>query len=251
MFIAALGMTARIRLAGKDICGYPANFVADQIEARRKQVRRLPSFCNNPHIIFPPALNLEQCSSEATAEIKADLISRWGGKTNHLLDLTAGFGVDALALSKIFERVTACEPNDTLRELASENFSRLSKGNIQWKGEPAESVLATKPQADWIYIDPSRRAGGSKVVLLQDCSPDVTALKQAMLEAAPNVLIKASPMLDLTLALKSLTETSHVAVVSVANECREVLFHLLRGHHGEPEIICLNKLTDGSMQEFV
>lgn len=240
----------RIRLAGKAILGYPARFVADQLEARKKQARKLPTFCADPHIVFPPLLNLEQSSSETTAAMKVELVRSWGGSFGHLADLTAGFGVDALAFSRMFDQVTAVEPNEQLREIAKHNFSRLSGGNVTWTGPTAEAILSIGVPYDWIYIDPSRRKEGSRVVLLEDCTPDVIALKNSLLQAAPHVLIKAAPMLDISLALRSLTETAHVAVVSVGNECREVLFHLVRGHVGEPEIVCLNRLSDGSIQEF-
>ncbi|MFM9076017.1 MAG: SAM-dependent methyltransferase, partial [Bacteroidota bacterium] len=124
-------------------------------------------------------------------------------------------------------------------------------GNIRWSGNTAEALLAEHPTADWVYIDPSRRADGRRVVLLESCSPDVIALRSVMLDCAPNVLIKAAPMLDLTLALSALPEVAHVAVISVGNECRELLFHLSRGHIGEPEVICLNRLSDGTVQEFM
>lgn len=245
----------RLTLAGKDIFGYPASFVADQIGARQRQPKRLPTFVGDARTIFPPARNLEQCSSEATAGIKAGLILEWstGKPLRHLTDLTAGFGIDAFAFSGIFERVTLVEPDERLLRIAAHNFQLFGKHHAEFiNATAAEHLTRTSSAPDWVYVDPSRRDQGRRVFRLEDCEPDMTALAPLMSNDGhePEILLKASPMADITQVMRALPGVAHIAVVAVTNECRELLFHIRR-HHTEPvEIICLDLRRNGSVSRF-
>lgn len=241
----------RIRLAGKEIHGYSAGFVADQIEARQRYKRRFPALCTDPKIIFPPKMNLEQSSSEATAMLKAEFMAGQTGNVNRVIDLTTGFGVDALAMSRIADELILVEPDEKLRLIAAANFNRLIPGKTVWSDLPAEEFLARyNDHANWIYADPSRRQSGNKVYQLEDSSPDPVALTEDMLRIAENVLIKTSPMLDISVVRKHWNSIQNILIVSVSNECREILYHLTGKPNPDPQITCIN-LKSEEKEEFV
>lgn len=241
----------RIRLSGKDIHGYSAGFVADQIEARQRYKRRFPMLCADPLIIFPPKINLEQSSSETTAALKAEFMAGQTGIVKRLIDLSTGFGVDALAMGRIADQLILVEPDEKLRTIAAANFDRLIPNKIIWSNLAAEEFIAGyNDQADWIYIDPSRRKSGSKVYTLEDSSPNPTPLTADMLRIAEHVLIKTSPMLDISAVKKYWNCIQNILIVSVSNECREVLYHLTRNPESDPKITCINQKSDG-YEEFI
>lgn len=198
------------------------NFILNQINGRQKVLEKLPEFAKNSAIEYPTPISLEQCSSEKTALFKASIVN---GKK--LLDLTGGFGVDAYYFSKKFNSVTYVEQNETLFKLVSSNFRKLGAENITTYFNSAEKFLATNQQFfDIIYIDPARRCLTKKMFLLEDCSPSVLGLLPKLFEISPAVLIKTSPMLDIKKAISQLKFVSKVIVLSVKNECKEVLYLL-------------------------
>ena len=236
---------ARIRLAGKEICGHSANFVADQIEARQLYRKRFPRLCADTLTVFPPKLNLEQSSSEATADAKAEFMLGETGRVHRIIDLSAGFGVDALAMSSISDKIVLTEPDEKIRAVAEANFTRLIPAKYSFYPLPAEEFLNSfKDSADWIYLDPSRRKSGRKIYSLEDSSPDPVALTDQMLSIAGNVLIKTSPMLDIAEVMRKWSCIKNILIVSVSNECREVLYHLSAESQNEPMITCINIKQD-------
>lgn len=245
-------------LAGKDICGYPPAFVAEQLRARQHQQRRLPSWCAENQVVFPPSINLEQSSSESTALRKAALIKEWSAnrKPIHMADLTAGFGVDSVAFSTVFERLSVVDPDAQLLELNQYNFGMLGRCEAEFLPLPAEEFLASSSSnPDWLYLDPSRRRDGQRVNHLSDGEPDAVGLLNRFWNNRPsgdrpNILLKTAPMMDITEALRILPQTKHVAVVSVDNECREVLYHLAPDGQPSPERICLNLKSSGEEERF-
>jgi SAM-dependent methyltransferases related to tRNA (uracil-5-)-methyltransferase len=211
-------------------------FALSQIAGRRLIEQKIPSWYLIEDLYYPPKLSLEQCSSEATAKYKSSLVS---GKC--FVDLTGGWGVDCAFISPRFESAFYVEKQPELYKIARHNFSVLELKNITLKWEDAESFISDMPFADCIFADPARReTSGKKVVLIQDCEPNVVKLKSRLLEKADTVMIKLSPMLDITAALKELPETSEIHIVSSENECKELLFLLKKGMDHEPQIKCVN-----------
>ena len=233
----------KILLQNKRVQGYAAEFVANQIDCRRRAKEKLPLWYANPQITYPNKSNLEQCSSELTARFKSDFIrgiaAQSGDQT--VIDLTAGFGVDSFFLSRIFKHVIHVEPDAKLIKLAQENHIRLGAVNIKYVQTTAEVFLHdfTGP-ADWVYVDPSRKALGKKVVKLSDCEPDVIQLLHTIWSKTSQILIKTAPLLDIKEGLRQLPNAARVFVTSVGNECREVLFQLQKDFVHEPDIICVN-----------
>ena len=194
-----------------------ARLVATQVKYLARAASKLPSYAA-AQCILPP-LAFEQASSEACAAHK-----RIDGDT--ALDLTCGLGVDALFLSRRFRRVVTLERSETLARIAAENFRRLQAANIEVVHTSAEEYLQRPGlHFDWIFADPDRRsADGRKLVRLEACSPDVTALMPLIARASGRLCIKNSPLFDVDEALR-LFPDSRVEVVSLGDECKEVLVY--------------------------
>ena len=213
----------------------PKTYILNQINGKQKARKKLPEFYANKAILYPSVLSMEQCSSEATAKYKARLIQ---GKA--FIDLTTGFGVDAYYFSKTFSKVIAVEPQEELSKIILKNFETLGAKNIQVKNTTAEQFLEETIIADAFYIDPSRRIEQQKVFRLSDCEPNIVKLLPNLLKKTSKVLIKTSPMLDIKQGLKELINIKEVHVVSVDNECKEVLFLTEKNFAKEPKIVTVN-----------
>lgn len=210
-------------------------FALKQIAARQVLKTKVPSWASNSHLEFGAHLALEQCSSERTARYKAMLVR--GGT---LVDLTGGLGVDCYFLAQNFTQTIYIEQQEELCRLAQHNFSVLN-ANISVEQDSAETYLEQMPEVDVIFIDPARRDNlGRKTVALADCTPNVEELCSLLLNKAKNVLIKVSPMLDITLSVNALSHVKEVHVVALENECKELLLLLERGFEGDPELVCAN-----------
>jgi len=217
-----------------------------QINGMQKIKAKVPLFYNNETILYPVQLSLEQSSSESTAKYKASLC-----EGNILVDLTGGFGVDCSFMSRGFKQVTYVERQGELCELASHNFRALNLPHVQVINAETENYLSSMEAVDWIFIDPARRSSaGKKVVLLSDCEPDVSALSSALLSKASRVLIKLSPMMDITAAVKELPNTAEIHILSVDNECKEVLLMLDQQTHTQQHIHTLNTGKNNKSEAF-
>lgn len=217
---------------------------ATQIEGRRLALAKLPTWARTDDIVYPVRLSMEQCSSELTARYKASLV---GGE--RFADLTGGFGIDCSYMADRFSATTYIERNEELCRIARHNFALLGK-DIRVIHADSEEALATLTQHDWIFVDPARRdTAGRKVAALSDCEPDVCRLEKVLLEKAKRVMIKCSPMLDIAQALRELHSVSEVHVVSVNNECKELLFILESPAPSEPIMHTVN-FSNGDTQTF-
>ena len=195
-----------------------------QIAGRQIAEAKIPSWYQVEGLLYPKHLSMEQCSSEATALYKMGLVE---GKT--FADLTGGFGIDCSFLSRKFKQADYVERQAELCELAGHNFPLLGL-NIGVHNEDGVDYLKRMQPVDCLYLDPARRDGhGGKTVAISDCEPDVSALEELLVEKAKTVMVKLSPMLDLSLALKSLKHVQEVHIVSVNNECKELLLLLRKG----------------------
>lgn len=199
---------------------FDLKFAVQQISARQKVKSKLPEWSSDPEIIFPVTLSLEQSSSESTARYKAGLMC---GKK--MIDLTGGLGIDTYYGSKNFGEVTYVERNEELCEIAEHNFGHLSKGKFNvHHGDAIDYLNASEEEYAWIYIDPARRGDqNQKLYKLSDCEPDVVKHWSLLKEKAANILIKASPILDIKAVLEELPDIQRVMVLAVKNEVKEIL----------------------------
>jgi hypothetical protein len=212
-------------LKHKTILDVPASFVADQLNARKKARIKFPTLYSNLDVIYPPGINLEQSSSEKAARFKADFISKELRTFDSGVDLTGGFGIDALFISPLFNSYAFVEPNADLLQIAVSNHKAFHAENISYKNISAEDFLTAAGKADFAYIDPSRRTSSNqKVFSLSQCEPDVTKLQDMIFTKTNCLLVKASPLLDIQIGLKELRDVKTIIVLSIDNECKELLF---------------------------
>ena len=208
-----------------------------QIKARQKLKDKMPHWVANEKVFFPPALALEQSSSEETANFKASLLH---GK---VVDLTGGMGLDSFAFAQAGCEVAYIERQEDLAKITAFNHYILEAGKIQhhtgdslnWLSESAELF-------DFLYVDPARRDGaGNKVVLLQDCEPNALELIP-YINNKTSLLIKTSPLLDLDRAIKELQGVEKIYIVCVKNEVKELLFLKTNNSSEDPEISIIDML---------
>ncbi len=219
--------------------------LAEQIESKRSAEKKLPTWYNTPGIYFPPKLSIEQSSSEETANYKSTLV-----KGEKLIDLTGGIGVDSYYFAKKVRSVIHCEINSQLSEIAAYNAKVLKSDTITFvNGDGLAYLKNTSQLFDTIYIDPSRRLKSQKVFLLKDCEPDVISNLDILLAKADRVIIKTSPLLDIQSGLKELKNVRSVHVISVKNDCKELVWIIERDFYEEPEIICA-AINDKEIQKF-
>lgn len=192
-----------------------ARLVATQVKYLARAERKLPTYAA-AQCILPP-LAFEQASSEACAAHKAIA-------GDAVLDLTCGLGVDTLFLSRRFRRVVTLERDPVLADVARENFRRLGVGNVEVVTAAAEEYLDREGlRFDWVYADPDRRAAdGRRLLRIEECSPDVLALRPRIRAAAARLCLKNSPLFDVDEALRLFSD-ARVEVVSLADECKEVI----------------------------
>ena len=237
-------------LKQKEVRGVPSSIIASQLSARRKAKSKLPAWYKTKGIIYPPSTNLEQCSSEATAIYKTVILQSRVSTKRIAVDLTGGFGVDSFFLSTLFDSFHYVEPNAELFEITKHNHQQLGASNIIHHNLLAQKFIEQSDLAfDLVYIDPSRRdERARKVYKLADCFPDITTLQPIIFKKSKYVLIKASPLLDIQQGLRELQHVKNVFVVSVGNECKEVLFLADRGFEGEPIIEAVDLFENGTVR---
>ena len=247
---------------------------AECIAARRKLRLKVPEWYADPALTCPVALSAEQCSSTATAAHKAALAAVWNVRRSkpsargkgpgcvpqgepspgiappqacersippRIADLTGGLGVDSWQLSRVAEAVLYNEMNPVLLEAAKANLSRLGCKNVEYSNicispETLPGLLDSF-QPDLVFIDPARRSEGRKVFLPEDCSPDVLALQDIILERGCRLMLKLSPMADISLLLRKFHCVKELHVVEADGECKELLLIQEPGFEGECTVL--------------
>ena len=201
-------------------------FALQQIDGHRRALEKLPSWAAVEGIVWPPHLSMEQCSSERTARYKAQV----AGKGQLFVDLTAGFGVDAAFIAQGFQQAVCVELQPELCAISSANFQLLGLPQIEVVNGNGVEYLHAMPPVDLIFIDPARRdEHGGRTYGIADCTPNVLEIIDELLEKAQRVMIKLSPMLDWRKAVEDIGKehVSAVHIVSVANECKELLVEVM------------------------
>ena len=241
------------------------------IESRRKLKGKIQEWYDLPELIFPIKLSAEQCSSSATGRYKADLaqsiadtngVTRW-----KIADLTGGLGADSWFFSQKAEAVLYNEMQNPLCEAAKHNFKALGLDNISISNHtviasgisgktpdngmtPSDLLASFDP--DIVYLDPARRGeGGKKVFLIEECTPDILTLKDEIFSISRHILLKLSPMADITMVCRRLGNVCReVHVVAAGGECKELLIWMDREWNDEYEIIAAELHNDRSYHEF-
>ena len=225
-----------------------------QIAGRQTAETKVPTWAAAEGILYPPRIALEQCSSEEAARYKATLAAEGSAPHGSLADLTGGFGIDFAFLAPHFAQATYVERQEALCAAASHNFPLLGLASARVVHADCTDYLKRMEPVDLIYLDPARRDGhGGKTVAIGDCEPDAAALEPLLLEKAGRVMVKLSPMLDLTQALHALGHVAAAHVVAVAGECKELLLVLAEGEVPQADDVpvrCVNLAADDEAFTF-
>ena len=228
--------------------GVDIKYCLQQIEGWQTAQKKLPLWANTEGIICPKRLSMEQCSSQQTACYKRSVVERLfpdAEARTAMADLTGGFGVDFSFIAPLFMEAVYVEEQPALCDLARHNLPLL--GIRQAKVFMPDSA-PDKDDYTFIYLDPSRRnESGKKIVALEECSPNIVVLQEKLLRQAEKIMVKLSPMLDISLALKQLRGVREVHIVGVEGECKELLF-VLSSHSDTQEVSfhCANLGTQSS-----
>ena len=236
--------TSRLLLAKDKWPDIDMQLAVNCIESRRKLKGKVNEWHDNPSLIFPVRLSAEQCSSSATAQYKASLADRiMAGGEWKIADLTGGLGVDSWFFSQKAEKVLYNEMQTVLCDSSRHNFKALGADNIEVSNaavgnsadETSPSALLGDFRPDIIYMDPARRGeGGRKVFLIEECTPDILTLKEELFTISRHILVKLSPMADISMACGRLGPCCReVHIVATGGECKELLIWMDREWNGE------------------
>ena len=239
---------SRLRLKSFKNADFDTKFAIDQIEARRKTKNKLPLINSHIGFLYPSLIAAEQSTSEDVAVFKRNLFA---GRYSSVCDLTGGLGIDTVFISDVVRNVTYIERYGEYCNIAEHNFAVLGKRNINViNADCRDFIAAIDSSFDAFYIDPARRGvSNSRLFSFADCEPDILSLLPSLLLHSPEVWIKASSMIDISLAISDLKNVQEVYAISVRNECKELLFHIVDGVSSEPVIHCVD-LKDGKSVVF-
>lgn len=227
----------QLALLKKQFNGIALSEVVQQIAAKQKAERKLPTWFSTANIIYPSKISVEQTSSEQTAAYKASLING-----NTLLDATGGFGVDDYYFTQQFQKIIHCEWNQELSEIVKHNAKLLKINNLECcSGDSTEIIKKRDQKLDWIYIDPSRRHDAKgKVFMLKDCEPNVPDLLDFYFQYTSNILIKTAPLLDLKAGLSELKYVKKIHIIALENEVKELLWEIHRNYDENITLSAIN-----------
>lgn len=255
--------------------GVDLQYALQQISAYQILTKKVPSWAECDELIFPRQLSLEQSSSELTARYKASLIKEFMGNQPFThIDLTGGMGIDCYFIAQHTQNSHYVELNPELCQIARHNFTLLNS-NISVHNTTAEeflnqitnnrvqmtdnrvqitdnSSLLTPNSSLLIYLDPARRGDhGQKLVSIADCQPNVIELLPQMFELTDKVVVKLSPMLDITRAIGELPNIEKLYVISVGNECKELLLLINKEYNSDTEIYAINIDNKGNKSDIL
>ena len=214
---------SKMAFQGSPFEGISTQELLVQLAGKKRAEKKLPTWFHTSGIIYPPNVNLEQTSSEITAEYKTSLVAG-----ENMADLTGGFGIDSFYFAQKVQNLKHFELNEELQEIAQHNFEILGAKNvISEAGDGMEFLRHTSEEFDWVYLDPSRRDdSGGRVFFLSDCLPNVPENLELLLKKSESILIKTSPLLDLQAGLKELEKVKEIHIVAVDNDVKELLWIL-------------------------
>jgi 16S rRNA G966 N2-methylase RsmD len=218
--------------------------IINQIDARKRAKYKLSTWFNQTHIIYPTAVSLQQSSSELTAKYKSTIVSGIKG-----IDLTAGFGIDSYFFSQVFQKFICIEKNENLSAIIQHNYEVLGIDNILVINEDSSNWLYENEDFfDLIYIDPARRDQNKKKVFrFEDCEPQILDNFDFYLSKSERLLIKTSPLLDISLALAQLKFVKEIHIVAIANEVKELLFLIENKYESSIKVHLVDLIEDSLM----
>ena len=234
--------------------GIDIQYALKQISGWQAAHVKVPLWAATEGIIYPKHLSLEQCTSQYIAQYKASFIESILGSGFKMADITGGMGVDCFFISHSASHTYYNEMSAELCDCARANFKALGRPEIEISCSTAEDYISRlEPESlDLIYLDPARRGdAGRKLVSISDCQPDTIALQDKLLCISPNVMVKFSPMLDISRALTELKHVRHVFIIGLEGECKEITLLMQRGFDAEPTITAVDIKADGTPEPAI
>lgn len=221
--------------------------LAGQLKGRQTAKHKFRFLFENKSIYYPPSVNLEQSSSQTTAEYKSNLVS---GRL--LIDLTAGMGTDAYFFSKNFDKVIAIERNSELTEISKYNYSRLGCSNLEYLNADFAEFLNQNPdlKPDLLYLDPSRRNSSGRKFLIEDLEPDLSIWMDRFIQISGKLMVKLSPLSDLSSLIKKFHQITEIHLIAVKNEMKELLLICEINSNQNPKIKAVNLESTQTEFEF-
>lgn len=235
----------RLKYCGKGL-PFDVRMAIDQIECRNKTIRKLPSLIADKRFLFPSVLSSEQCTSEILAKFHASLIE----KSSSIIDLTCGLGIDDIYMYPYVSHLITFDINQQNVDCARHNFELFGMNNARVICDDSIEWLKNNPNGhfDTIFADPARRGDNNKrTYALSDCSPNITASLPLLRKYSDRLLLKVSPMLDITAVCKELECVNRLWILSIKNECKEVFAECILNAETIPdtEVIAMNFDNDG------
>lgn len=227
----------------KDQVDFSYKKIAIQLQSRNNCIKKLPNWTSNLKITYPKKISLEQCSSERTASFKQSLLP----KGHNFADITGGFGVDTACLAKNYTNSEYFELNSELATIVKDNFKQLELDITVNNTNGVNHIVNNTKVYDLIYLDPARRKADKKVFRLEDCTPNLIEHQSDLLDKTTYLFSKHSPLLDLIHIQQTLKAVKAIYVISVLNECKEILVVQEKTFVGDTEIYAVNLLADQKM----
>jgi len=234
--------------------GVDMQYALTQISGWQTARSKVPLWAATEGIVYPKHLSLEQCTSQYIAQYKATFIENLLGKNFSMADITGGMGVDCFFISENAAHTYYNEMSAELCANAKVNFKALDRSDIKITCSSTEDFISKlkSDSLDLIYLDPARRGdAGRKLISISDCQPDTVAMQDDLLRIAPNVMVKLSPMLDVSRALTELKHVSNVFIIGLEAECKEITLLMQRGFDAEPTISAVDINQDGKPEPAV
>ncbi|MBR4792316.1 MAG: RsmD family RNA methyltransferase [Bacteroidaceae bacterium] len=234
--------------------GINMQYALTQISGWQAARTKLPLWADTDGIVYPKHLSLEQCTSQHIAQYKASIIEQLIGKNFRMADLTGGFGVDCFFISRNAARTCYNEMSAELSSIVAENYKTLGRQDIEVSCIDAADFLSNQKDDsfDLIYLDPARRGNaGQKLISISDCQPDAVTLQNDLLRVSRNIMLKLSPMLDISRALTEMRHVSRIMVIGLEGECKEITLLIEREFTGEPLIEAVDINSKGEPETTV
>ena len=234
--------------------GVDMQYALTQISGWQAARVKVPLWAATDGIVYPKHLSLEQCTSQYIAQYKASFVDKLLGSGFKMADITGGMGVDCFFISHSASQVYYNEMSAELCDCARINFKALGRPVIEISCSTAEDFIShLEPDSlDLIYLDPARRGDtGRKLISISDCQPDTVALQDDLLRISANVMVKLSPMLDVSRALTELRHVSRVMVIGLEGECKEITLLMQRDFDVEPTITAVDINSNGTPEMAV
>lgn len=227
--------------------GFDTGFAIDQIECRQRTRSKLPRFLMVKEIIFPAVVCSEQASDEGIALFHASLL----GREERVADLTAGLGIDAMIMAGSCKEMTAVELDPFRAEVLQYNAGLLGVRNLKVINADSMEWLRGEVKYDVLFIDPARRGEfNSRRYRFADCAPDIVRHYSLLLSKCTRLLVKASPLLDISAVREELPGVTRIWVLSRKGECKELLLEVRKD--GKLETVTAAEIdADGKAEEFI